>query len=278
MSSLGNKEQVLEAVEFIKKVTAVKAKIGLILGSGLGSFADEIVDPIEIAYADIPHFPVSTVGSHAGKLVFGEIEGKPVVAMKGRVHYYEGYSLQQVVFPIRVMAELGVEAFIITNAAGGVNRNYSTGDFMLITDHINYLGNNPLIGTNEASWGERFPDMSEPYNREWYLSVEETGKKINLNLRRGIYIAVTGPSFETAAEIRFFEQIGADAVGMSTVPEVIVANHMGAKVLGISCITNMAAGILPQKLTSQEVIDTARRVRPDFVRLLRAVIREYSIS
>ena len=275
MEVLTNKGKVKEAVEYIEKKIHAKPKIGLILGSGLGSFADEISKPEEISYADIPHFPISTVGSHAGKLVFGELEGKQVVVMKGRVHYYEGYTMEQVVFPVRVMIEMGVEALIITNAAGGVNRNYSTGDFMLITDHINYLGTNPLIGSNDSSWGERFPDMSEPYDREWYLATEEMGKKLNLNLRRGIYIAVTGPSFETPAEIRFFARIGADAVGMSTVPEVIVANHMGIKVLGISCITNMAAGILPQKLTSQEVIDTARRVRPDFVRLLKAVVREY---
>ncbi len=275
MEKMSNKDKVHEAVAFIKEKTQKIPKIGLILGSGLGPFADEIKDADEIFYGDIPHFPVSTVGSHAGKLVFGSIEGQTVVVMKGRVHHYEGYSLDEVVFPVRVMIELGVEGLVITNAAGGVNRNYSTGDFMLITDHINFLGTNPLIGTNEDSWGVRFPDMSEPYDRKWYLAVEQTGKKLNLNLRRGIYISVTGPSFETPAEIRFFERIGADAVGMSTVPEVIVANHMGIKVLGISCITNMAAGILPQKLTSQEVIDTARRVRPDFIRLLKAVIQEF---
>jgi purine-nucleoside phosphorylase len=275
MEMLTCKGKVEEAVGYIQTKIHERPKIGLILGSGLGSFADEINNPVEISYGDIPHFPVSTVGSHAGKLVFGELEGKQVVVMKGRVHYYEGYTMEQVVFPARVMIEMGLEALIITNAAGGVNRNYSTGDFMLITDHINYLGTNPLIGANESIWGERFPDMSEPYDREWYLATEETGKKLNLNLHRGIYIAVTGPSFETPAEIRFFARIGADAVGMSTVPEVIVANHMGVKVLGISCITNMAAGILPQKLTSQEVIDTARRVRPDFVRLLKAVVREF---
>lgn len=275
MNSLKNK--VDEAVSYIQKITGQKPIMGLILGSGLGSFADEISDAIEIPYEDIPHFPVSTVGSHAGKLIIGQLEGKCVVAMKGRVHYYEGYTLEQVVFPIRVMRCMGAESFIITNAAGGVNRNYSTGDFMLITDHINLLGSNPLIGPNVNEWGVRFPDMSEPYDRKWYLAVEQMGKELKINLRRGIYVSVTGPSFETAAEIRFFDQIGVDAVGMSTVPEVITANHMGARVLGISCITNMAAGILPQKLTSQEVIETAQRVRPDFVRLLKEIVRRYSV-
>ncbi len=275
MNSLKNK--VDEAVSYIQKITGQKPIMGLILGSGLGSFADEISDAIEIPYEDIPHFPVSTVGSHAGKLIIGQLEGKCVVAMKGRVHSYEGYTLEQVVFPIRVMRCMGAESFIITNAAGGVNRNYSTGDFMLITDHINLLGSNPLIGPNVNEWGVRFPDMSEPYDRKWYLDVEQMGKELKINLRRGIYVSVTGPSFETAAEIRFFDQIGVDAVGMSTVPEVITANHMGARVLGISCITNMAAGILPQKLTSQEVIETAKRVRPDFVRLLKEIVRRYSV-
>ncbi len=263
-----------EAAHYLEKAGIGKPKIGVILGSGLGNFADEIEDAVEIPYKEIPHFPVSTVQSHKGQFVFGNLFGKAVLAMQGRVHYYEGYTMNQVIFPIRVMQKLGLPSLIITNAAGGINRHYKTGDFMLIADHINYLGTNPLIGSNEQEFGERFPDMSSAYDQQWISEAERIGRESEISLRKGIYIAVTGPSFETPAEIRMFEKIGADAVGMSTVPEVIAANHMGIEVLGISCITNMAAGVLHQKITSEEVIETAKRVRPDFIRLLKSLIKE----
>lgn len=268
-------QKVTEAVNHIKSKTSHRPDIGLILGSGLGNYADEISDSVYIPYEEIPNFPKSTVKSHAGRLVIGYSGGQCVCAMQGRVHFYEGYSMEEVTFPVRVMKELGCRSVIITNASGGINRQYHIGDFMLISDHINFMGTNPLVGSNHESWGVRFPDMTDGYCKDLMKLAEHVAREINQPVRKGIYIGVTGPSFETPAEIRFFERIGADAVGMSTVPEVIVANHMGMKVLGISCITNMAAGILNQKITSQEVIDTARRVRPDFTRLITGILQRW---
>ncbi|MGI5838966.1 MAG: purine-nucleoside phosphorylase [bacterium] len=260
------------AAEFIGGKISVQPQIALVLGSGLGAMAEDIRPQAIIPYEEIPDFPVSTVKSHAGRLVIGELEGKQVAAMQGRVHYYEGYTMEQVVFPARVLRRLGCEVLFATNAAGGINRTFNVGDFMTITDHINLLGTNPLVGPNDESLGTRFPDMSEPYDRGLQALAEKTANGLGLTLRKGVYVAVTGPSFETPAEINFFARIGCDAVGMSTVPEVIAANHMGMRVLGISCITNMAASILPVKLTGKEVIETAARVRPDFIRLVKGIV------
>jgi len=260
------------AVDFINAKISDRPQIALVLGSGLGAMAEDIRAEAVIPFGEIPGFPVSTVKSHAGKLIIGELAGKKVAAMQGRVHFYEGYTMQEVVFPTRVLRSLGCETLFVTNASGGINRTFNVGDFMAITDHINLMGTHPLIGPNDDRFGTRFPDMSEPYDRALIALAEKTANTLGITLRKGIYIAVTGPSFETPAEINFFARIGCDAVGMSTVPEVIVANHAGMRVLGISCITNMAAGILPVKLTGKEVIETAARVRPDFIRLVKGII------
>ena len=241
--------------------------VGVILGSGLGWFADAIENRKETPYSDIPGWPASTAGGHAGKLVTGRLGNTDVVVAAGRAHLYEGYTAQQVAYPIRELAWRGVTSLIITNAAGGVNLSYKPGDLALITDHINLMGVNPLIGRNDESMGPRFPDMSEAYSREYREIAKEAGV-----LKEGVYAALSGPSYETPAEIRYLRTIGADLVGMSTVPEVIAANHMGIKVLGISCVTNMAAGILPQKLTHAEVIETGERVKDTLAAVLRAVI------
>ncbi|MCU1339624.1 MAG: inosine guanosine and xanthosine phosphorylase family [Bryobacterales bacterium] len=246
--------------------------VGVILGSGLGSFADTLENRKETPYSEIPGWPASTAIGHAGKLVTGRLCGTEVIVLAGRAHLYEGYTAQQVAYPIRELACRGVTSLVVTNAAGGVNLNYKPGDLVLISDHINLLGVNPLIGANDASLGPRFPDMSEAYSRDYREIAKQAGVALGLTLQEGVYAAVSGPSYETPAEIRFLRTIGADLVGMSTVPEVIAANHRGMKVLGISCVTNMAAGILPQKLTHQEVIDTGERVKDTLAALLRAVI------
>ncbi|MCH5584257.1 purine-nucleoside phosphorylase [Shimazuella sp. AN120528] len=263
-----------EAVAFIQKKVKVEPKIGLILGSGLGMLADEIQNAVTIAYDQIPHFPVSTVEGHAGELVVGELEGQKVITMRGRFHLYEGHALESVTFPIRVMKALGVETILVTNAAGGVNTSYEPGNLMLIQDHINLMYRNPLIGPNDASLGERFPDMSTAYDVELRELAAKLAAAQGIKLQSGVYAAVLGPSYETPAEIRMIRAVGADAVGMSTVPEVIVARHAGIRVLGISCITNMAAGILPQPLSHAEVMETAERVKGDFVQLLHSILKE----
>jgi purine-nucleoside phosphorylase len=243
------KAQMLDAKDAILAKTSVQPKVGLILGSGLGVLAEEIENPVTIPYHDIPHFPVSTVEGHAGQLVVGILEEKSVVVMQGRFHLYEGHDTSAVTFPIRVMKEMGVETILVTNAAGGVNKEYKSGALMLIKDHINLMFRNPLIGPNDSELGVRFPDMSNAYD----LGLREMAKRVanenRIELQEGVYTAVMGPSYETPAEIRMIRKIGGDAVGMSTVPEVIVARHAGIRVLGISCITNMAAGILPQPLS-----------------------------
>lgn len=266
-----------ETVDYIKKTVKARPQVGLILGSGLGILAAEAEKKETIKYSEIPNFPVSTVEGHAGQLVFGELAGKQVVMMQGRFHYYEGYTLDQVVFPVKVMKALGIQSLIVTNAAGGVNTAFKPGDLMLITDHINLMGTNPLIGKNDESFGSRFPDMSEAYNKELLAIAEKVAQKENLNFKKGVYAGLTGPSYETPAEIRYLRTIGADAVGMSTVPEVIVANHGGLKVLGISCVTNMAAGVLPQKLNHDEVMETANRVRDQFITLVKGVLQEMTV-
>ena len=246
--------------------------LGLILGSGLGPYADRFRNRTVVPFEDLPNFPRSTVLGHSGNLVIGEAEGIPAVALQGRVHYYEGYSLAEVTYPARVLGCLGIKQLIVTNAAGGINVNFRPGDLMLITDHINMMGTNPLIGPNLEELGVRFPDMSEAYDSEMRRTASQVAAQRGITLREGVYVGLTGPSYETPAEIRMCRGLGGDAVGMSTVPEVIVANHMGIRVLGISCITNMAAGILPQKLTHQEVIDTTERVKEQFISLLSGII------
>jgi purine-nucleoside phosphorylase len=259
---------------FLKGKYEKTPKIGLILGSGLGVLADEIIEPTKIPYNEIPDFPVSTVEGHAGQLVFGTLEGVEVVAMQGRFHYYEGYSFDKVTIPVRVMKELGVEILIVTNAAGGVKESFKPGDLMLITDHINNMGSNPLIGPNDSRLGVRFPDMSEAYARDLREKAKQVATSLGLALQEGVYVGNTGPTYETPAEIRMLRVMGGDAVGMSTVPEVIVARHANLKVLGISCISNMAAGILDQPLNHEEVMETTEKVKNDFLRLVKAVVKE----
>ncbi|MBM7648052.1 purine-nucleoside phosphorylase [Bacillus ectoiniformans] len=268
-----NIEQIEQAVQYLKSAYNKDVKIGLILGSGLGVLGDEIEEAVKVPYGDIPNFPVSTVEGHAGQLVFGTLSGKEVVAMQGRFHYYEGYSFNQVTFPVRVMKELGVETIIVTNAAGGVNEDFEPGDLMIISDHINNMGGNPLIGPNDNRFGPRFPDMSEAYNKELRQLAKTTASNMNLKVQEGVYVGNTGPVYETPAEVRLARVLGGDAVGMSTVPEVIVARHSGMKVLGISCISNMAAGILDQPLAHDEVIETTEKVRENFLAYLKEMIK-----
>lgn len=261
-------KKIKESVDFIASKTNKLPKIGLVLGSGLGDLANKIEKPVIIKYEDIPSFPQSTVEGHAGQLVIGELAGKIVVAMQGRFHFYEGYSLKDVTFPIRVMIGLGIDSLIVTNAAGGVNTQFVPGDLMIIQDHINFTGQNPLIGGNLNELGPRFVDMSRAYNRDYIDLAREAGKKLGLNLKEGVYMWFTGSTYETPSEVRLARTLGADAVGMSTVPEVIIANHQGIKVLGISCITNMASGILDQPLNHEEVVETSKRVKDSFEKLL----------
>jgi purine-nucleoside phosphorylase len=263
-----------KAVEYIEDRLSIKPSIGLILGSGLGEMADRIEEKTIIDYSEIPGFPVSTVKGHAGRLVAGRLMGKELVAMQGRFHFYEGYSMEEVTFPVRVMRLLGVDSLIVTNAAGGVNREFTPGDLMVITDHINLLGTNPLRGRNVDLMGPRFPDMSKAYDRELVGIALRCAKKRNVEIRTGVYCAMPGPSYETPAEIRMVKIVGGDAVGMSTVPEVIVANHCGMRVLGISCITNMAAGILDRPLRHEEVMEVGEKARDKFVTLLKEIIKE----
>jgi purine-nucleoside phosphorylase len=260
------------AAKFILSKTKLRPKIALVLGSGLGAFADELSEATRIPYTKIPGFPQSTATGHAGQLVIGKTENVPVVAMQGRVHSYEGYSAKEVTFPMRVFGRLGIKAVILTNAAGGINESYKQGALVAIRDHINLQGANPLIGANDERFGPRFPDMSKAYSQAYRAIVAEEARRLKMEIQEGVYVALSGPSYETPAEIRYLRTIGADLVGMSTVPEVIVARHLGIEVLGISCVTNMAAGILDQTINHQEVMETGERVRSQFVALLRAVI------
>ncbi|WP_054788616.1 purine-nucleoside phosphorylase [Gracilibacillus dipsosauri] len=263
-----------EATKYLQQQLDKKPQIGLILGSGLGMLADEIKNPTKIIYQDIPGFPLSTVEGHAGQLVIGELEGVQVIAMQGRFHYYEGYGLDAVTFPVRVMKEIGIEKLLVTNAAGGVNQNLEPGDLMLITDHINNTGQNPLIGENVKEHGVRFPDMSSAYDKKLQTTARQVAKQLNLTLKEGVYVWNTGPSYETPAEIKMLATIGGDAVGMSTVPEVTVARHAGIRCLGISCISNMAAGILDQPLTHEEVMETTEKVRDSFLQFVKQLVQE----
>lgn len=261
-----------EAADFISSKTSVSPKVGLILGSGLGVLADHIENAVSIAYQEIPYFPQSTVEGHAGELLIGSVHGTSVVLMKGRFHMYEGYGPELTAFPVRVMKALGVEKLLVTNAAGGINTSYNPGDLMLIADHINMTGRNPLTGPNDNELGARFPDMSEAYSRKLREVAKQAAEEKGISLQEGIYVGLLGPSYETPAEIRMFRTLGADAVGMSTVSEVIVARHAGIEVLGISCISNMAAGILDQPLSHEEVIETTDRVREKFLNLVLGII------
>jgi len=259
------------AVDYIRSETSREPRVAVVLGSGLGAFAEALSHRLEIPYDAIPDWPVSTAIGHAGKLVFGKLDGLEVAVMAGRSHLYVGYTPAQVTMGVRVLHRLGVRSIIFTNAAGGINLSYSQGALVLISDHINLLGSNPLTGPNDDSAGPRFPDMTDAYSAAYRTIVHQVASELGIPLAEGVYAAVTGPSYETPAEIRYLRTIGADLVGMSTVPEVIVANHLGMRVLAISCVTNMAAGILPQKIKHEEVLETGRRVRDTLVRFLKAL-------
>lgn len=260
------------AAQLVASRTPLRPRIGIILGSGLGGFADSLSDAARIPYTEIPSFPHSTAIGHAGRLVIGKTGEVAVAAMQGRVHLYEGYSAQEVAFPIRVFGRMGIRAVILTNAAGGISPNYQQGALVLIRDHINLQSQNPLVGANDDRLGARFPDMTQAYARDYRAMAREEAGKLGMTLHEGIYAALLGPSYETPAEIEYLRRIGADLVGMSTVAEVIAARHMGIKVLAISCVTNMAAGILDQPLSHAEVLETGERVRTIFEALLKAVL------
>jgi purine-nucleoside phosphorylase len=272
MASTSIYERAEHATRIIRARTTVEPRIAVVLGSGLGGFADDFEELIAIPYEDIPGFVRSTAQGHAGRLVIGKVDGIPVLAMQGRVHYYEGYSLEEVTFPVRTFGLLGIKTLVLTNASGGINVQLSEGALMVISDHLNLMGVNPLRGPNDERFGPRFPDMSAVYSPELQELVVEEAKAIGIEVRRGIYGALSGPSYETPAEIHLLRNLGADAVGMSTVPEAIVARHMGLEVLGISCITNMAAGISDEPINHEDVMATGDRVRETFTELLRSVI------
>lgn len=266
------------AAQTIRALTSEEPRLAVVLGSGLGAFADEFEVAVRIPYQQIPGFVSSTAQGHAGTLVIGNVEGVPLLAMQGRVHYYEGYSLEEVTFPVRTFRLLGIETLILTNAAGGVDVQLSQGALMVISDHLNFMGVNPLRGPNDERFGPRFPDMTEVYSRDLQEQVAEEAREMGVIVRRGIYAALAGPSYETPAEIHMIRAFGADAVGMSTVPEAIVARHMGMNVLGISCITNMAAGISENPINHEEVMETGERVRATFTELLRRVIAKQPLK
>jgi len=273
-SAVGGKEFPLadRAAKYVLAKTKLRPRVGLVLGSGLGAFADGLAGAARIPFAKIPHFPLSTAVGHAGQLVVGKVGAIPVAVMQGRVHFYEGYSLKDVIFPMRVLARMGVRAAILTNAAGGINTEFKQGALVILGDHINLQGSNPLIGPNDERFGPRFPDMTRGYWKTYREIALEEARRLAIDGYEGVYAAVSGPSYETPAEIRYLRAIGADLVGMSTVPEVIAARHMGIRVLGISCVTNMAAGILDRPLDHKEVLETGERVKGQFMALLRAVL------
>ncbi|ADH99701.1 purine-nucleoside phosphorylase [Salisediminibacterium selenitireducens] len=265
-----------EAAAYIDSHIQEKPEVAMILGSGLGELADEIEDAVFISFEKVPHFPVSTVAGHKGQLVYGKLEGKMVLAMQGRFHYYEGYTMQEVTFPVRVMHDLGCEGMIVTNACGAMNPSFKPGDLMIIDDHINFTGSNPLLGPNLDDYGPRFPDMSEVYTKELRSFAMDIGKRIGqeADLKRGVYTAVSGPVYMAGAELIMLRTCGADVVGMSTVPEATVAKHMGMKVLGISCITDMAVGESIEGITHEEVIEVAAKAKPRFKALIRQILAD----
>jgi purine-nucleoside phosphorylase len=261
-----------DAVAFVRSKSRLEPRLAIVLGSGLGAFAEQLADRTEVPYSEIPGWPPSTAVGHAGKLVLGRLDGLPVAVMAGRSHLYEGYTPAQVTTGVRVLRALGIESIVFTNAAGGINLSYSQGSLVLITDHINLQGANPLIGPNDDSAGPRFPDMSEAYSAEYRHTARKIAAELGIPLGEGVYAALTGPSYETPAEIRYLRTIGADLVGMSTVPEVIVANYLGMRVLAISCVTNMAAGVQPRKISHHEVLETGRRIQDTLLRFLKALL------
>ena len=271
---LNEREIIENSIGIIRGKTDFVPEIGLILGSGLGDYAEQIENPVVIPYGEIPDFPVSTVAGHAGQFVLGTCKGKNVIAMQGRVHYYEGYSQRMITLPVRIMKRLGVQYMVLTNAAGGVNRNFDPGTLMMIRDHINYSGGNPLMGANWEDDGQRFPDMTRVYAAELRTRLRSAAAKKGIKLEEGVYMMFSGPCYETPAEVRLAGILGADAVGMSTVPEAIVCAHCGIPVIGISCITNFGAGILEQPLNHKEVVETAARVKKTFVELLDTILEE----
>ncbi|MBI5476461.1 MAG: purine-nucleoside phosphorylase [Ignavibacteriales bacterium] len=269
-------EQVQESIAYIRKHTKMRPEVGIILGTGLGGLVKEIRKEIVLDYEEVPHFPISTVESHHGKLIFGSLAGRKIVAMQGRFHLYEGYTLQQVTYPVRVMSEkigLGVNTLLISNAAGGMNPEFHRGDLMIITDHINFQGNNPLIGPNEDYLGPRFPDMSEPYSRELISLADKVSKELRIKVQHGVFVAVQGPNLETRAEYRFLRNIGADAVGMSTVPENIIANHMGMRTFGISIITDECFPDTLEPVSVEEIIKTANKAQPKLTKLMKELVK-----
>ncbi len=263
-----------EYAQEIRKSIGFSPKIGIVLGSGLGDLGEKIENPVYTDYSALEGFPVSTAPGHKGRFIAGTLAGKQVICMQGRLHFYEGHDMADILLPIRTMRRLGVEILILTNAAGGINTAFSVGDIMLIEDHINFMGRNPLVGQNEDAFGCRFPDMSFAYNPELRALAEQCAKKINVNICKGVYLACSGPSYETPAEIRAFRTLGADAVGMSTVPEVIAANHCGMRILAFSLISNMAAGILPHPLTEEEVLEAGRRKGAEMQNLICEIVKE----
>lgn len=265
-------EKITAAAEYICSKTNLRPTIGLVLGSGLGDFADTLEDAVRIPYRHIPYFPVSTAPGHAGALVIGKKCGQVVAAMQGRIHYYEGHTMQTITFPIRVLAKLGVKNLVLTNAAGGANPAYQPGSLMLIRDHINYSGANPLIGENLDQFGPRFPDVSDLYTKRLRIAVKEKAAAAGIHLEEGVYMMFTGPNYETPAEVRMAQILGADAVGMSTAPEALVAGHCGMDIVGVSCITNHAAGVTDQKLDHSEVVEIAARVHDTFQQLLELIL------
>lgn len=266
-----------QSVDYIHAVTDIQPQIALVLGSGLGAIVRDIKNPVKISYENIPHFPMASVEGHVGELVLGTLCGRRVVTMSGRFHYYEGHSLADITYPVRVMKFLGAPVLLVTNAAGAINRGFKVGDFMLITDHINNFKQDPLRGEHSDELGPRFVDMTYTYDRDLLALAERIGKRERIRLQKGVYLASTGPSYETPAEIRGYALIGADAAGMSTIPEVIVARQMQMRVLGISCLTNMAAGVLERPLSHAEVIETTRRVKGDFIRFIKAIVKEIRV-
>ena len=265
-------QQINEASAFLRKQTSFSPEIGIILGTGLGALAEEIVQDTIVSYEDIPHFPISTVESHAGRLIFGELSGKKVMAMQGRFHYYEGYSMKQITFPVRIMKELGCHTLVVSNACGGMNPSYSPGDIMIISDHINLLGDNPLIGENHDELGPRFPDMSEPYTQALIELAEKVALQERIKIQKGVYVAVAGPNLETRAEYRFLRTIGADVVGMSTIPEVIVAVHSNLNVLGLSVITDECLPDALKPVNIEEILKTAAEAEPKLTLLIKKVV------
>ncbi len=274
MTVMSYYDRASEAADAIRAAIPEVPRVAIVLGSGLGDFANGLADAVSMPYTTLPHWPASRVIGHEGKLVVGSSRGKLIAALAGRCHAYEGHGLQTVTFAVRVLGRLGVKTLVLTNAAGGVNTSFSQGALMVIDDHINLIGNNPLVGANDDRFGPRFPDMTTVYSPTLRAIADRAAQAIDLPLPHGVYVALLGPSYETPAEIRYLRTIGADAVGMSTVPEAIAARHMGMDVLGISCITNMAAGVLPQPLHHDEVMETARRVRGQFIALLEGIVEQ----